>query len=112
MGEKRIYKFSKCGYSLMSSGGKDYGMLAVTDTYICTSCKKIVDVCIGEYGKTYPRKEVLTKEIRSEAGLDLYVCPSCGSEKNLVKWNKSKRPCPQCGEKMQADKSGLTVLWD
>jgi len=95
----------------MSSGGKDYGMLAVVDTYICKSFKKIVDVCIGEYGETYKKGEEQIKK-RSSYDLDLYKCPECGSDKNLVKWNKIKRPCPKCGEKIVKDIQGQIEMWD
>ena len=96
----------------MSSGGKDYGMLAVVDTYICKSCKVIVDVGIGEYGQTYSKEEVLIKKNKSDTDLDFYQCPECGSDKNLFKWNKSKRPCPKCDGQMVKDIAGEFVMWD
>ena len=96
----------------MSSGGHDYGMLAVKDTYICKSCKKIVDVTVGEYGVTYTKEDILVKKKNKETDLDFYMCPECGSDINLVKWNKRKRPCPKCDGKMEKDVYGVTMLWD
>ena len=96
----------------MSSGGHDYGMMAVTDTYICKSCKKIVDVTVGEYGVTYTKEDVITKKKNKETDLDFYVCPECNSDINLMKWNKTKRPCPKCDGKMEKDVYGVTMLWD
>ena len=107
-----MFKCNKCGYQVMSSGGHDYGMLAVTDTYLCKSCKEIVDVCVGESGETYSKEEVLLKKSKSETDLDFYICPKCGSDKNLVKWNKSKRPCPKCDGKMEKDTNGEIIMWD
>ncbi len=96
----------------MTSGGHDFGMLAVTDTYICTSCKKVVDVTVGEYGVTYTKSDVLAKRMNNDTDLDFYVCPECGSNKNLVKWNKSKQPCPKCDGKMEKDTNGEIMMWD
>jgi ribosomal protein L37AE/L43A len=96
----------------MSSGGYDNWMLAVTDTYICKSCKKIVDVNVGEYGVKYTKEEVLDKKKRNETGLDFYLCPEYGSNENLVKWSIRSRPCPKCDGKMKKDIYGDTVLWD
>lgn len=108
-----MYKFrcDKCGYEVMSSGGHDYGMLAVVDTYICKSCKKIVDVTVGEYGVTYTKKDILTKK-NKETDLEFYICPECEVETHLVKWNKSKRPCPKCEGKMEKDVHGEIMMWD
>lgn len=95
----------------MSSGGKDYGMLAVVDTYICQSCKEIVDVCVGEAGETYRKEEIPDKK-RSGFDLDFYKCPECHSDTSLVRWNKTKRPCPKCNSKMEKDSAGEILLWD
>ena len=48
-----MFKCNKCGYQVISSGGRDCGFLAVVDSYVCKSCEKIVDVCIGEYGQAF-----------------------------------------------------------
>jgi len=109
MGTKYMFKCNKCGYQVMSSGGNDYGSFSVVDTYICTKCKEVVDVCVGEYGQTYTQEEILLKH-KSEKELDFFMCPECGSDKNLVKWNKSKRPCPKCDGKMEKD--DIVALWD
>jgi Zn finger protein HypA/HybF involved in hydrogenase expression len=112
MWKRYTFKCNKCAYEVMTSGGYDYGMLAVTDTYICSTCKKIVDVTFGEYGKTYNIGEVLQKKNNSKTDLNFYTCPDCGSETNLIKWSDIKRPCPRCDGIMEMDYFGETLLWD
>ncbi len=112
MGTCFTYKCNKCGYEVLTSGKLDSGMLAVVDTYICKSCNNIVDVTIGECGKTYTKEEIALKKIKSENGLDFYQCPECNSVTNLVKWNKRARPCPKCEGKMLKDSNGEMILWD
>ena len=108
-----MYKCPGCGYQAAASGGKDLGMHAVTDTYTCASCREIVDVCIGEYGQEYTREEAHASKGKSGIGLDFWVCPGCGSDSNLVRWNDSQRPCPRCGQKMEKDLDGGTIMmWD
>ena len=87
MGTSFTYKCNKCDYQALTSGKLDFGMLAAVDTYICKSCKAIVDVCVGEYGKAYTKEEIALNKIKSENNLDFYCCPECDSDKNLVKWN-------------------------
>jgi DNA-directed RNA polymerase subunit RPC12/RpoP len=87
-------------------------MFAVTDTYICKTCNEIVDVTIGEFRKTYTKEEIVLKNIKSENDLDFYKCPNCGSDINLEKWNKRKRPCPKCDGRMEKDSNGEMILWD
>jgi NADH pyrophosphatase NudC (nudix superfamily) len=113
MGTKSTYKCNSCGYQAMVSGGTDKGMHAVTGTYICESCMEIVDVCIGEYGQEFTREEAQIRKNKSGTSLDFYVCPGCGSDKNLVRWSARNRPCPKCGGKMEKDlDGGLVMLWD
>lgn len=112
MGTSFTYKCNKCNYEVLTSGKLDFGMLAVVDTYICKSCKAIVDVCVGEYGKIYTKEEIALKLIKSENDLDFYQCPECDSDKHLVKWNNRKRPCPCCDGKMHKDINGNFCLWD
>jgi hypothetical protein len=52
-----FYTF-KCNYSFQTSGKPDCGMLAVTNTYICNSCKQIVDVLVGLRGKIFRKEEI------------------------------------------------------
>ncbi len=112
MGTWYTFKCNKCGYEVQTSGGHACGFLDVVDTYICEACKEIVDVSVGEYGKTFPKEEIISKKIKSAYDLDFYVCPECGSDKNLIKWNNSKRPCPRCDGKMEKDADGEIVMWD
>lgn len=87
-------------------------MLAVTDTCICKACKEIVDVTVGKYGETYSKEEARMKKGKSGFDLDFYVCPNCRSDRNLVKWIKSKRPCPRCDGKMEKDAQSEIMMRD
>lgn len=113
MGQFRTFKCNKCGYSVVSSGGKDYGMFVVTDTYICKSCNNIVDVTVGELGIHIP-KEIVSSLIKDDKDRykDFYKCPECGEENNLVRWKNRKRPCPKCDGKMEVDESAGIMMWD
>jgi hypothetical protein len=96
----------------MSSGKHDCGMFAVTEPYICKSCKVLADVVVGMYGVTFSKEEALREKGKSGFELDFYVCPHCKSDDHLVKWNKSKRPCPKCDGKMEKDLRDKVIMWD
>ena len=42
---------------------------------------------------------ILLQKDKSIIVVDFYKCPRCGTDTNLVKWNKSKRPYPKCDGK-------------
>jgi rubrerythrin len=83
MGTVYPYKCNKCGYSATTSGGHDHGMLRVTDTYICKYCKEIVDVAVGELGRTFSQEDLLIKKNKGESVTDFYACPICGSQNHM-----------------------------
>ena len=112
MGSKRTYKCSKCSYSVLTSAGKDYGMLAVVDTYLCGACNQIVDVCVGQQGEVYSESDVSNNKIENKFGVKFYTCPECGSKTKLVKWCTKTRPCPKCDGKLDVDPEGMHILWD
>jgi len=112
MGTKYTFNCNRCGYSARVSGGHDFGMKAVTDTFTCRSCKNVVDVSVGEYGNTYTREEVLLKKKEPGARLNFFTCPKCGSDKELTEWDKTRKPCPRCYGRMENDVSGLIMEWD
>jgi hypothetical protein len=112
MGTKYTFKCGKCGYEALTSAGNDYGMHAVVDTYICKSCETIVDVCVGEYGQSYSKEEIIQRKDKSAINLEFFVCPDCGTGDHLVKWSKWKRTCPKCNGKMEKDKKGEVICWD
>ena len=113
MGQSRTYKCNQCGYSVLTSGGLDYGFVAVTNTYICKSCKEVVDVTIGKHGKVFKKSEIAAKAKDDFFDMSYYVCPQCESGKHLIKWSKTKRPCPKCDEgKMDVDPKGDMIMWD
>ena len=112
MGESFTYECIKCDYSVMTSAGLDYGMLAVVETHICLNCRIIVDICVGEYGKVYSREELDMHPEKNNPDMDYYKCPMCGDDSALVKWDKRKRPCPRCDGGMDRDPKGESLLWD
>jgi transcription initiation factor IIE alpha subunit len=112
MGTKFNFKCKGCGYKVTASGGVDYGLIGVTKTFICSSCNNIVDVCVGEFGSTYTREEILEKMKGADSLLSFYTCPGCGSGEDLAEWNKQNKPCPRCKGKMVKDRHGGFILWD
>jgi len=112
MGTTYSLKCNKCGYQVLTSAGHDYGMVAVTDTYICKTCKAMVDVMVGEYGVTYSKEEAQSKKGKSGADLKFYICPDCNSGANLEIWDPKEKPCPKCDGKMGKDKHGMVAMWD
>ena len=112
MGTLYPFRCNKCGYQVTTSGGHDYGMMAVTDTYICKSCKAIVDVLVGKYGETFSKEDIQLKENNSESDLHYYVCPICHSDKQLEKWSKEERRCPRCEGKMGIISRVNFISWD
>ena len=112
MGESFTSKCSKCNYSVMTSAGLDYGMLAVVETHICKNCRNIVDVSVGERGKVYSREELDMHPEKNNPDNAYYICHMCGEEEALVRWDINKRPCPRCDGRINLDPKGDSVLWD
>ena len=112
MGTSYRFICGKCVYQVMTSCGLDFGMIAVKDTYECKACKEIVDVSVGQFGETYSREDILLKRKEGEVGIDFYVCPICGSDKQLEKWNTEEKPCPRCDGKMSRKSRVDIISWD
>ena len=101
MGTKFLFKCDSCNYSAELSGGKDSGFVAFVQTMTCNSCKELVDVLIGAYGKEGKTEDV-------EFNKALGICPKCeGSD--VVKWEMGKS-CPKCDGKMI--RGEVYSLWD
>ena len=113
MGTSYAFKCNNCNYSVLTSGKKDIGMRAVTDTYICNSCNEIVDVLVGLHGETFLKEEIWIRKEQDETidESEFYKCPECDSE-DITKWNTTKKPCPKCNGKMKIDKKGEVMMWD
>jgi len=112
MGTKYTYGCNKCGYKALTSGGHDFGFFAVVDTYICKSCKEIVDVTVGKEGVTYTREEAASQREKQRYDLDYYTCPNCRSGDNLTKWDDIRKPCPRCDGSLDKEMDGHIILWD
>lgn len=113
MGTSFTFRCNKCTYSVLTSGKHDVGMLAVTDTYICSSCNEIVDVLVGLRGETFLKEEIQDKTIEVDDinDFEFYSCPKCNS-KDIIEWDRKRKPCPKCNGKMKKDKNDEMFLWD
>ncbi len=105
MGTTYLFRCNKCNYEVKSSGGEDRGFIAFTNTYICYSCKSIVDITEKVLSTN---KKVENKEDRFRY-LEIF-CPKCGSKTELEKWDNVNAPCPKCDGKME--RGGLISMWD
>lgn len=106
MGEKFVFKCTNCDYEVLSSGERDYGMLAIVAPYICNDCLIVTDVLIGEFGKDIP-PEFLDEKQKKE----YYCCTNC-SGKNINKWDIQEKPCSKCGSRMKKNSVIPEILWD
>ena len=120
MGSQREYRCNKCGYHVMTSGGEDRGFYAFTNTYICTSCRRIVDITekVLAYSEPEPEKKGfrLFKSRKSKPEPEIFeeqkiLCPECGAESGLKIWDTVNRPCPKCDGKLEADRLKF-IMWD
>ena len=112
MGQSFKYNCTNCNYTVMTSAGLDYGMVAVVETYICKKCQNIVDVLVGEYGNVITREEIQKHPDKINPDLNFYKCPECDDDSALVRWDIQKRPCPRCDCGMDRDPKGESLLWD
>lgn len=103
MGERYEFVCGDCGYSATVSGGKDRGFVAFIETMVCTDCKKLVDVLVGE------AKEFSGPLGKSE-GEEFGKCPVC-SGKNVKPWDAKERSCPKCGKQMHKGDEPV-LMWD
>jgi uncharacterized paraquat-inducible protein A len=103
MGIKYTFACPDCDYSVMVSGERDCGMVAVVQTMVCKDCQELVDVLVGRYGKDGPTGD-------PDYDQDLGVCPDCQGQ-NVAPWPE-EHPCPRCKSPMVIDPDGLEMLWD
>ncbi len=102
MGTSAEYRCRKCGYRAHVCGGHSCGFIAVLRTKFCRTCRELVDVSVGSFGKDGPTGDPQLDE-------DLNRCPRCKGKKLRI-W-KSGQPCPRCGGAMPADPHTI-CLWD
>ncbi len=97
MGTLYTFKCNKCKYSVQTSGQLDYGMVAVTDSYICNTCKRIVDVLVGLGGEKFTKDEILVRKKRMMNLMisNFHLCTECGSD-DITEWDITSKPCPKC----------------
>jgi hypothetical protein len=102
MGTLYLFRCEDCGYQAEVSGGRDVGMVSVTRTSLCRSCRELVDVPIGSYGQEGPIGD-------PELDDGLWRCPQCGGADILAGADDSLR-CPRClGVMIRGEP---TVEWD
>lgn len=105
MGLKRTYKCESCNYSSLVAGGRTRGFENITDTFICTDCKELVDIVVDNV-ETETIVEWM-QDVRKEE----IKCPVCYGT-NLEKWDINTQNCPKCNEKMKIDNNGAFMCWD
>lgn len=86
----------------MTAAGPSRGFVAMTDTFVCTLCKVITDIKIGE------SQRPTVAMMRPEPRLQEPVCRECGKDESLIRWDVEKRPCPKCDGKMVKNEGVLT----
>jgi len=88
----------------MSTAGPSGGFIALTDIFVCTSCKVVQDLKIGE-------RQRPTIAMRPEPKSQEPVYRECGKGDNLIKWDVVKKPCPNCSGKMVKN-DRVFGMWD
>jgi hypothetical protein len=99
MGTLFRFSCSGCSYKEDVSGGPDAGMLVQTETGVCGSCRRVVDVAVAV--------SVHWQGGAKGARPPLDVCPHCEGS-NLRTWEDGA--CPRCGEYMEM--GPVQLLWD
>ena len=112
MGTSYTFRCNKCNYSVQTSGKLDYGLLAVTNPYVCNSCKQIVNVLVGLRGEIFLEERIKKKEYPEENyDFKFYLCPVCGAD-TITEWDTRRKPCPKCDGRMRIDKNDGMIMWD
>ena len=111
MGILHRYKCNNCKYNIYSPSDIDYGMMAVTEPYICLDCKKVTSVLIGSYGNIYSSYCENLNQFSKEEIATFYKCGDCEGE-NIKTWSKYNRRCPKCNKRMYLDEKSGEILWD
>jgi len=100
MGHWNHFVCKSCGYEASVSGGRDCGMMSVTQTIICHDCKKLVDVVISQLPDgPWP-------DVPADHKIDLR-CPK--RKKHKVEPWHGGGPCPKCGAPMES--LGIAGFW-
>jgi len=102
MGRSSTLHCHDCEYEVVTSAGPDMGFNVSTKTYVCLSCKNLVDIVISERAK----------ELVNVSPTENLSCPDCSGDK-LVVWDHVNRPCPHCNSKLDYKRRNSTVVfWD
>lgn len=104
MGLKKEHRCPNCGYTVVTSGGEDAGMVVSVETHVCGDCQSLTDVVTVYHMHDDP--EMVFKPIDKKD----YSCTECEGH-NLLVWDTKKRPCPRCGATMTTG-DGVEILWD
>jgi len=105
MGLKQTYVCSNCDYEVLTGAGRDRGMIATNNTFVCKDCNALQDLrvikpAIGDFNAD---RNALHED---------QTCSKCGGI-NFVLWDHLGKPCPKCKEGvMKPSKHGFRVNWD
>lgn len=89
---------TNCGFQATSSGGRDLGMAAITQTIVCHDCHRLYDVQTGSWDFPISLEEARQK----------LTCRQDASHRVSV-WNHPG-PCPVCGTALERGRQ--TAIWD
>ena len=87
-----------CGFSVQFSAGEGEGFRIKVRSMTCLDCRELVDVVIGERGKTFEPDPVESQ------------CPECGSKK-LKTFYPGRTRCPKCRSRLKENQQFLGN-WD
>ena len=114
-----LFRFAcpECGYEGVVAGGLSRGMLAITHTVSCPSCKELSDMTLAEEPLEFlawlDREELNEDEVRQKTEHAPWMperirCDLDRRHKASL-W-RHPGPCPRCGTTLA--KGEMAVMWD
>ncbi len=107
MGRSNTFQCPGCNYEVMTSAGPAAGMIAATNTFVCSDCKIVEDIVVKRYG----RLRIQSEQSFGNKEIEQIKCGKCGGI-NLTEWDNKMKPCPKCGANMKISNQGYTIFWD
>jgi hypothetical protein len=100
MGDRYEHVCDSCGYRATVSGAPDAGMVAITETMVCSSCRQVVDVLVARHERDGTEPPVAPR------------CPRCEAGAGSLRSWRTGGACPRCPGAMSIDPGGAFVMWD
>ena len=105
MGFKQTFICSNCDYKVVTGAGRDVGMIAINNTFLCMDCNSLQDLRVVKlaYGDFNADKNTLHGDP---------TCSKCGGKK-FVLWDHLSKTCPKCKKGvMNPSTDGFSINWD